>query len=162
MIIFVVKHYSFYLVTVLMQQSRTENQLVLQRKETFQGLCGLLRWISGKVSSCQWRRCSFDLWVGKIPWRRKWQATPGFLPGKFHGQRNLAGQSPWGCKEQDTYIWKPRGCVKSDLCFGNTEIYICKDYQCGQVQALSQLQSQISFLSVQYIYFFLDSTMMPQ
>ena len=32
----------------------------------------------------------FDLWVGKIPWRRKWQPTPVFLPGKSHGQRNLA------------------------------------------------------------------------
>ena len=31
-------------------------------------------------------------------WRRKWQPTPGTLPGKFHGQRNLAAISPWGCK----------------------------------------------------------------
>ena len=35
------------------------------------------------------------------PWRRKWQPTPLFLPGKFHGQRSLAGYSPWGCKELD-------------------------------------------------------------
>ena len=34
-------------------------------------------------------------------WRRKWQATPVFLPGKPHGQRSLAGYSPWGCKESD-------------------------------------------------------------
>ena len=33
------------------------------------------------------------LWVGKIPWRRKWQLTPVFLPGKSHGQRSLAGYS---------------------------------------------------------------------
>ena len=32
----------------------------------------------------------FDPWVGKIPWRRKWQPTPVFLPGKSHGQRSLA------------------------------------------------------------------------
>ena len=37
-------------------------------------------------------------WVGKIPWRREWQPTPVFLPGKSHGQRNLAGYSPWGGK----------------------------------------------------------------
>ena len=37
--------------------------------------------------------------VEKIPWRRKWQPTPGFLSGEFHGQRSLAGYSPWGCKE---------------------------------------------------------------
>ena len=39
--------------------------------------------------------------VGKIPWRRKWQPTPVFLPGISHGQRSLAGYSPWGCKESD-------------------------------------------------------------
>ena len=32
-------------------------------------------------------------------WRRKWQLTPAFLPGEFHGQRNLVGYSPWGHKE---------------------------------------------------------------
>ena len=35
-------------------------------------------------------------------WRRKWQPTPVFLPGEFHGQKSLAGYSPWGCKELDT------------------------------------------------------------
>ena len=43
----------------------------------------------------------FDPWVGKIPWRRKWQPSPVFLPGKSHGQRSLAGYSPWSCKELD-------------------------------------------------------------
>ena len=44
----------------------------------------------------------FNPWVGKIPWRRKWQPTPVFLPGEFHGQRSLVGYSPWGHKELDT------------------------------------------------------------
>ena len=44
------------------------------------------------------KRCGFDPWVGKIPWRRTWQATPVFLPGETHGQRRLAQ----GCKESDT------------------------------------------------------------
>ena len=39
---------------------------------------------------------------GRFPWRRKWQAIPVFLPGGFHGQRSLAGYSPWGHKESDT------------------------------------------------------------
>ena len=39
--------------------------------------------------------------VGKIPWRRKWQPIPVFLPGKCHGHRSLAGYSSWGCKELD-------------------------------------------------------------
>ena len=52
------------------------------------------------------RRSRFDPWVGKIPWRRKWQPAPLFLPGKFHGQRKLAGYSPWGCKGvRDWLAW---------------------------------------------------------
>ena len=41
----------------------------------------------------------FDPWVGKIPWRRKWQSAPAFLPRESHGQRSLLGYSPWGHKE---------------------------------------------------------------
>ena len=51
---------------------------------------------SGKESTCQCRRHKkrgFDLWVRKIPWRGKWQATPVFLPRNFHGQRSLAMRS---------------------------------------------------------------------
>ena len=48
------------------------------------------------------RETGFHPWVGKIPWRRKWQSTPGLLPGKSHGQRSLVGYSPWGRKESDT------------------------------------------------------------
>ena len=44
----------------------------------------------------------FDLQVGMIPWRRKRQPTPVFLPGKFQGQSGLVGYSPWGRKELDT------------------------------------------------------------
>ena len=49
----------------------------------------------------QCRRCWFGPWVEKIPWRRKWQPTPVFLPGKSHGQRSLAGCGPWSHKELD-------------------------------------------------------------
>ena len=42
-----------------------------------------------------------DPWVGMIPWRRKWPPTPVFLPGRFRGQRSLAGYGPWGLKESD-------------------------------------------------------------
>jgi hypothetical protein len=40
------------------------------------------------------KRSDFDPWVGKIPWRRKWQATLVFLPGEFYGRRSLAGYNP--------------------------------------------------------------------
>ena len=53
----------------------------------------------------QWRRHSFDSWVRKIPWRWKHQPTLVFLPGEFHGQRSLAGFSPWGHKELDMTEW---------------------------------------------------------
>ena len=43
-------------------------------------------------------RCGFHPWVRKTPWRRKWQPTSVSLPGKSHGQRRLAGYSPWGRK----------------------------------------------------------------
>ena len=65
-------------------------------------LCKLSRWLSGKESACQCRRQRFDPWVRKIPWRRTWQPTPVFLPGKSHGQRSLAGYSPPGRRELDT------------------------------------------------------------
>ena len=55
---------------------------------------GLHRWLRGKESACQHRRgrrLGFYPWDGKILWRRKWQSTPVFLPGKFHEQRSLAG-----------------------------------------------------------------------
>ena len=48
------------------------------------------------------KRHGFNPRIRKIPWRRKWQSTPVFLPGKFHGQRSLVGYSPWDCKELDT------------------------------------------------------------
>ena len=65
-------------------------------------LDGFPRWLGGKESACQCRkckRCRFDPWVRKIPWSRKWQPTPVSLPGKSHGQRSLAGYSPWSQKE---------------------------------------------------------------
>ena len=63
-----------------------------------------IRWgepwgLSGEESACQCRRCRFNPWVGKIPWRRKWQAAPAFLPGESRGLRNQANYSPWGCEE---------------------------------------------------------------
>ena len=52
-----------------------------------------------KEPAYQCRRLSGD--AGLIPWRRTWQPTPVFLPGKSRGQRSLAGYSPWGCKESN-------------------------------------------------------------
>ena len=54
-----------------------------------------------KRTCLQCRRPGFNPWFGKMPWRREWQSTPVFLPGKFHGQSSLVGYSPWGHKESD-------------------------------------------------------------
>ena len=66
------------------------------------GMLGLSCWLSDKEFSLQCRRCRFDPWVGEILWRRKWQPTAVFLPGKSHGWRSLVSYSPWGRKESDT------------------------------------------------------------
>ena len=58
---------------------------------------------SDSKSMClQCGRPRFNPWVGKIPWRKKWQPTPVLLPGKSHGQRSLVGYGSWGHKESDT------------------------------------------------------------
>ena len=59
-------------------------------------------WLRVSSVCLQCGRPGFDPWVGKIPWRRKWQPTPVFLPGESHGWRSLVGYSPRGCKESDT------------------------------------------------------------
>ena len=58
----------------------------------------LPKWLTGKDFACQCRKYRFHPWVGKIPWRRKWQPTPLFLPGESHRQRSLEDYSPWGRK----------------------------------------------------------------
>ena len=63
--------------------------------------CELPRWLSGKESALS-RRWGFEPWVRKIPWSRKWQPTPVLLPGELHGQRSLAGYSPWHLSNSTT------------------------------------------------------------
>ena len=56
---------------------------------------------SSEELTCQCRRHKrpwFDPWDLKVPWRKAWQPTPVFLPGKSHGQRSLVGYIPQGCK----------------------------------------------------------------
>ena len=64
----------------------------------------LPKWHSGKESACQCRRCGFSPWVRKMPWRRKWQPTPVFLPGNFHGQRSPVGLKSMGIAKSQTQL----------------------------------------------------------
>jgi len=58
--------------------------------------------VAQRGSIClQCGRPRFDPWIRKIPWRRKWQPTPVFLPEESHGQRSLVGCSPQVSKESD-------------------------------------------------------------
>ena len=47
-------------------------------------------------------RDGFSRWIAKMLWSKKWHPTLVFLPGEFHGERILAGYSPWGCTKLDT------------------------------------------------------------
>ena len=72
---------------------------------------GLPRWFSGKEFICQCRRLRrhrFDPGIRKIPWSRKRQPSPVFLPETYHEQRSLAGYSLWDHKELDTHTHKLR------------------------------------------------------
>ena len=75
----------------------------IQLKQLSTHTCMEQRWASllAQSSACQYRRPGFDPRVGKMPWRRKWQPAPVFLPGESHGQRSLAGYSLRGHKESD-------------------------------------------------------------
>ena len=56
----------------------------------------------GKESACNAEHPGLIPGMGGFPGGGKWQPIPLFLPGNFHGQRSLAGYSPWSLKESDT------------------------------------------------------------
>ena len=72
----------------------------------------------------------FDLWVGKIPWSRKWKLAPVFLPGKSLGQGSLVGYSPWGHKELDTT--KQQSAVDLLISVVNTSLLSGAFSSCGE------------------------------
>ena len=80
---------------------------------------GISMWLSCKESACQCRRRGLDPWVGNIPWRRKWQPPPVFLPGKSHGQGNLVGYSHGVGKSRtqlSTHAWRKGLIAPFDQC----------------------------------------------
>ena len=62
---------------------------------------GLPRWLSGKEPADNAGDAGLITGSGRSPGKGKWQPAAVFLPGESHGQRSLAGYSPWGCKELD-------------------------------------------------------------
>ena len=74
---------------------------------------GLPRWGNGKG-----RRQEFNPWVRKMPWSRKWQPAPVFLPGKLHGQRSLVGYSCKVFKGLNAHCIPPFSYSHASDCFG--------------------------------------------
>ena len=108
----------------------SKNNLVLVKCTSYKLSRGLPRWLSGKESTyqCRWyKRGWFDPWVGKIPWRRKWQHTPVFLPGEPRGQRSLAGYIVHGVAKS----WAQLSDWARTLTKGNTSLaisdFLCED-----------------------------------
>ena len=97
-------------------------------------------------SACQCRGCKFNSWVTKIPWRRIWQPTLVFLPGKSRGQRSLTGYSPWGRKEWDmTEVTE------------HAHIHCLKKMLCNSVSLLYASQWILALFLIGLIYFLLSS-----
>ena len=72
-------------------------------------------------------------------WRRKWQPTPEFLPEKSHGQRSLAGYSPWGHKELDMTEQE-----HNILCIHICVLYFCIAQKCLSLRAMFLIPKSIS------------------
>ena len=77
--------------------------------------------LSWQRNHLQCGRPGFDLWVGKIPWRRERLPTPVFWPGEFHRPYN-----PWGCKESDVTFTFSRVGIH---CIGKEKTFINKSQE---------------------------------
>ena len=105
----------------------------------------------GKEPACQCRRPRFGPWVGKLPWRKKWQPTPVFLLGEPHGQRSLAGCSPWGHKEWDTTLllnrrrqWHPTPVLLPGKSHGQRSLVGCSPWGCQESDTTERLHFHFS------------------
>ena len=75
------------MVNIVLFNEKRESSFISLSRKLHGYLSGLPRWLNGKESACHCKRhwrSRFDPWVRNIPWRRKWQPTPVFLPGKSH------------------------------------------------------------------------------
>ena len=88
----------------------------------------------------QYRRLESDPWIGKIPWKKKWQPTPVLLPRESHGQRSLAGYDSLGHKwvGQD-WATKQQHVLQLYIrheCFSYTKCPVCSDPHTSSLKPL--------------------------
>ena len=101
---------TLYCLATLSNSSQTWSSLTIECGKP-QRMCSVHRspidFLLAQMVSLRSPNCHkmHETWVEKIPWRRKWQPTPVFLPGESHGRRTLAGYSPWGRKETQQSNW---------------------------------------------------------
>ena len=124
----------------------------------------------GKETACQCRRCEFESWVRKIPWRRKGQSTPVFLPGKSYEQRSLADYSLWGGRIGRDLVTKKQNNLKFWAANSKVEIRVCdelilslnigleKEISCWCVSKLIDSSSEI--INFWYLRCISDSTLL--
>ena len=91
----------------------------------------------GKESACSVGELCLIPGLGKMSWRRKWQPTPVFLPRESHGQRSLAGYSPWGRKKSDTterlilYLTLNSACLFLKVLIAQSCLTLCDPMDCS-------------------------------
>ena len=121
----------------------------------------MAQWVKNWPAVQETQETRFDPWVGNIPWRRAWQFTPIPLPGESHGQRNLAGYSPWGHRESDTTEVTEHACIYTYIhvfththtymyTYINTLLYICI-FTLGSIH--NKIYMYNTFLLFAYQYF---------
>ena len=96
------------------------------------------------------KRHRFDSGVRKLSWRRAWQPTPVFFPGESHGQRSLAGYSPWGHKESDTteVTSHARTLGLSYLFFQGASIFLISWFQSLSIMILESKKIKSASVSI--------------
>ena len=105
------------------------------------------------------RRSGFHPWVGKIPWRRKWQPTPVLLPGKSHGWRSLVGYSSWGCKESDMNVMHAHSSASDmTLMIISVPTSQMSEVLTWRCPLLSSHKSQFFFVAITFFHILLSIT----
>ena len=114
------------------------------------------RWLRQSRICLQCRRPRFDPWVGKIPWRRKWEPTPVFLPGKSQWTEEPAGCSLCGCRESDmteltTLMEKPKQIFGPTQYLEGSTVCTFLGNQCGILSSKSRKGTQEHRIQLSYL-----------